>query len=306
MSASGDPASLSPDLTLRAAVDLLANRLVAADIDEPRREARLLVMTALGIDLATLMRGEQILLGPAATRLAALLLRREAHEPLSRIIGRREFFGLDFELNAATLDPRPDTETLVEAVLTDVDAGVGRAASLALLDLGTGTGAILLALLANLPAARGVGVDLAREAVAMARQNAERLGLSARAAFRQGDLFDGIDGAFDIIVSNPPYIASAEIATLEPEVRLHDPHLALDGGPDGLSFYRRLIADAPSRLAPEGFLALEVGFGQARAVVGMMDVAGFRTVGVRHDLGGIARVVFGRAPLRDKGSRGAG
>ncbi|KAF0227984.1 MAG: release factor glutamine [Beijerinckiaceae bacterium] len=306
MSAPGDPANLSPGLTLRAAVDLLANRLVAADIDEPRREARLLVMTALGIDLATLMRGEQILLGPAVERLAALLLRREAHEPLSRIIGRREFFGLDFELNAATLDPRPDTETLVEAVLADVDAGVRRGAPLALLDIGTGTGAILLALLANLPAARGVGVDLAPEAVAMAAGNAERLGLSARAAFRQGDLLAGIDGAFDIIVSNPPYIASAEITTLEPEVRLHDPHLALDGGPDGLSFYRRLIADAPSRLAPEGFLALEVGFGQAETVDGMMEAAGFRTVGMRRDLGGILRVVFGRAPAGDKSGRSKG
>lgn len=306
MSASKGAASLSPGLTLREAVDRIATRLIAADIDEPHREARLLVMTALGIDLAALLRSEQSPLGPAATQLAALLARREAHEPLSRIIGRREFFGLEFHLNAATLDPRPDTETLVEAVLADVDAGVGRGAPLALLDIGTGTGAILLALLANLPAARGAGVDLAPEAVAMARQNAERLGLSVRAAFRQGDLLDGIDGSFDVIVSNPPYIASAEVTTLEPEVRLHDPHLALDGGSDGLTFYRRLIADAPSRLTPEGFLALEVGFGQAETVAGMMEAAGFRAVGMRRDLGGILRVVFGRAPVRDKSERSKG
>jgi release factor glutamine methyltransferase len=227
-------------MTIAEAIRQVHAALLAADVEEPRLEARLLVASAISGDLAALILREKQPLGVAAGRLAALVARRVAREPISRILGRREFYGLDFHLNAATLDPRPDTETLVETVLAHVDAGAGRDASWRLLDIGTGTGAILLALLVNLPAALGVGIDIATEAVKMASENAGRLGLMPRAAFRQGNLMEGLEGRFDIIVSNPPYIPSGEIATLEPEVRLHDPLLALDGGADGLDFYRKL------------------------------------------------------------------
>lgn len=290
------PPGISPDVTIAEAVRRVHAALLAADVEESRLEARLLVASAISGDLTALVLREKQPLGAAAGRLVALLARRVAREPISRILGRRAFYGLDFHLNAATLDPRPDTETLVEAVLARVDAGVGRGAPWRLLDIGTGTGAILLALLANLPAAQGVGIDLAAEAVSMARQNAGTLGLSPRATFRHGDLMEGLEGRFDIIVSNPPYIPSGEIAGLEPEVRLHDPVLALDGGVDGLDFYRRLVAAAPAHLAPEGLLAFEVGFGQADAVLRLMADAGFRALRLARDLGGIDRVVAGRVP----------
>lgn len=291
-----NPQGIVPGVTIAEAIWHVHAALLEADVEEPRLEARLLVASAIGGDLTALILREKQPLGAAAERLAALLARRIAREPISRILGRREFYGLDFHLNAATLDPRPDTETLVEAVLAHVDAGAGRGVPWRLLDIGTGTGAILLALLANLPAATGVGVDIAAEAVKMASENAGRLGLMPRAAFRQGDLMAGLEGRFDIVVSNPPYIPSGDIGALEPEVRLHDPVLALDGGADGLDFYRRLVAGAPALLAPEGLLAFEVGFGQAEAVTGLMADAGFRALRLRRDLGGIDRVVAGQAP----------
>lgn len=291
-----NPPGISPDVTIAEAIRNVHAALLVADVEEPRLEARLLVASAIYGDLAALILREKQPLGAAASRLVALVARRVAREPISRILGRREFYGLDFHLNAATLDPRPDTETLVEAVLAHIDASAGRDAPWRLLDIGTGTGAILLALLANLPAAQGVGVDIAAESITMASQNAGRLGLSSRATFRQGDLMEGLEGRFDIIVSNPPYIPSGEIATLEPEVRLHDPLLALDGGADGLDFYRQLVAGAPALLAPEGLLAFEVGFGQAEAVTGLMAEAGFRALRLTRDLGGIDRVVSGQAP----------
>lgn len=285
---------LGARMSIAEALRAVTAALHDADVEEPRREARLMVAQALGSDLAGLIQREKQPLGEAvAAVLADLLARRAAREPLSRILGRREFYGLEFYLNAATLDPRPDTETLVEAVLAHLDARGLRGAPLRLLDIGTGTGAILLALLATLPAARGLGVDLAPDAVAMATANAARLGLGARAAFRQGDLMAGIEGCFEVIVSNPPYIPSGDLAGLEPEVRLHDPALALDGGADGLTFYRRLVAEAPARLAPGGLLAFEVGFGQAEAVAGLMAAGGFEAIRTARDLGGIDRVVAG-------------
>lgn len=290
------PPGISPDVTIAEAIRQVHAALLAADVEEPRLEARLLVASAISGDLTALILREKQPLGAAAGPLDGLLARRIAREPISRILGQRAFYGLDFHLNAATLDPRPDTETLVEGVLAHIDAGAGRAAPWRLLDIGTGTGAILLALLANLTVAQGVGIDIAVEAVSMARQNADRLGLASRAEFRQGDLMEGLDGQFDIIVSNPPYIPSGEITMLEPEVRLHDPVLALDGGADGLDFYRRLVATALARLAPGGLLAFEVGFGQAGAVTGLMADAGFRALRLARDLGGIERVVAGQAP----------
>jgi release factor glutamine methyltransferase len=211
--------------------------------------------------------------------------RRLVGEPIARILGEKEFYGLNFVLSPDTLVPRPDTETLVDAVLATVD----HAAAPAILDLGTGSGAILLALLTELPNATGVGVDLSAGALATAARNAERLGIARRVQFRQGNWTAGIERRFDLIVSNPPYIASPEIATLPVEVRDHDPHVALDGGDDGLSAYRAIFSDIRRILAPEGRAFFEIGFAQAEAVAALAAEAGFRATFER-DLAGIERV----------------
>ncbi len=289
-------------MTITEALRRMAEALEEADVEDARREARLLLLQALDLDLAGLITHENRPLGGAAARAETLLARRCRHEPLSRILGWREFFGLDFALNAATLDPRPDTETLVEVVLNHCAQRGTTEGGLEILDIGTGTGAILIALLSRLPGARGLGVDLSPDAVRMAQQNAGALGeklgggLAGRARFCVGDVMEGLAGPFDIIVSNPPYIPAGEIDRLEPEVRLHDPRLALDGGPDGLDFYRKITRDAASRLVPGGFLALEVGFGQAQAVAAMMRDASYLDIQIARDLGGIERVVSGVAP----------
>lgn len=288
---------LTPEMTLAEAQNHVAARLVAADIDESRVEARLLLLAALEINHAALILREKTALGDAAPRLEALLARRLAREPISRILGRREFYGLTFALNAQTLDPRPDTEALVDAVLTHLADEGQSSAPLRLLDIGTGTGAILLALLSRLPQARGFGVDIAPAAVEAARANAETLGLSARAEFRAGDLLEGVEAGFDVLVSNPPYIPSDDLAGLDPEVRLFDPARALDGGADGLVFYRRLICAAGKCLRPGGLIAFEVGAGQAADVRRLMEKAGIQAIHSTFDLGGIERVVTGTFPL---------
>jgi len=211
--------------------------------------------------------------------------RRIAGEPIARILGEKEFYGLTFMLSPATLVPRPDTETLVAAVLAAID----RAAAPAILDLGTGSGAILLTLLTELPNATGVGVDLSAEALATATRNAELIGIARRVQFREGNWTAGIERRFDLIVSNPPYIASDEIATLPVEVREHDPHVALDGGGDGLAAYRAIFADIRRVLAPGGRVFLEIGFGQAADVSRLAAEAGFDTT-FESDLAGIERV----------------
>ncbi|MGD9743646.1 MAG: peptide chain release factor N(5)-glutamine methyltransferase, partial [Dongiaceae bacterium] len=207
----------------------------------------------------------------AARGFAAALDRRLAREPVSRILGEREFWSLPFRLGAATLDPRPDSETLIAAVLARV---VERSAPLRLLDLGTGTGCLLLALLSELPRARGIGIDLASSAVAVATENAMRLGLGRRALFRIGDWDRGLAGRFDIVVSNPPYIPHREIEALAPEVRRYDPRLALDGGADGLAGHRALAGLLPRRLTPRGIAAIELGAGQGPAAAAIYEAAG--------------------------------
>lgn len=284
--------TISAATTIATALRLAETRLAAAGIEEPRREARLLLAAALETDLAGLILREAEPLGAAMPCLAALLERRVAREPLSRIRGSREFHGLSFRLGAATLDPRPDTEVLVDAMLERL-ARAGRAGeALRILDLGTGTGAILLALLHRLPAASGTGTDIAPDAITVAEANAGALGLGGRARFVPGDLFDPVEGEFDVIVANPPYLRTAEIARLEPEVRLFDPPAALDGGGDGLDFYRRIAAEAPARLAPGALLGLEIGAGQAEDVGLILGRAGWRVLAILPDLGGIARVIL--------------
>ncbi|RIK96553.1 MAG: peptide chain release factor N(5)-glutamine methyltransferase [Proteobacteria bacterium] len=279
--------------SLIAARRAIAARLAAAGIETPDLDARLLVGLVTGLDLTGLtVAAERPLTAAEGARLADLVQRRLDGWPVARLAGAKEFWGLSFTLDAATLVPRPDTETVVEAALHLLHGR--RNEPLRIADLGTGTGALLLALLSELPRAYGIGTDISRAALAPARANATRLGLAARAGFVASDYAAALGESFDLIVSNPPYIATAEIATLPREVREHDPHLALDGGPDGLAAYRRLLPQAAGRLRRGGTLVVEVGAGQADAVADLMRAAGFSEVGSRADLGGILRAVGGR------------
>jgi release factor glutamine methyltransferase len=280
--------------TIDAARRAWAETFAVAGLDSPGLDARLLIGHALALDHAALLSSGQRLLDAAdESAIAALAQRRLAHEPVARIIGAKEFWSLDLRLNEATLVPRPETETVVEAALAAAAAHGSRARRLRIADLGTGSGAILIALLSELKNAVGVGSDLSWRALTMAKDNAGRAqgGLQDRSFFVACDLAAALHGPFDLIVSNPPYIASAEIAALAPEVRLFDPHLALDGGTDGLDFYRAIAAAAPALLAPEGTLVVEVAAGQAERVATIFAAAGLVPSAPRADLNGVARAV---------------
>ena len=285
--------------TLAEAVAGAAARLAAAGIEEPRRDARLLACRLLGGGPELLLaHPERPLSAAEAARIEAAVARRAAREPVSRILGEREFWSLPFGLNAATLDPRPDSETLVAAVLAELP---DRRARLSLLDLGTGSGCLLLALLSELPAAAGCGIDSSAAAVAQAGANAARLGLAVRATFLRHSWTDGLDLAgapWDVVVSNPPYIASGEIAALAPEVAHYDPPAALDGGADGLAAYRALIPAAGRALRPGGLIALEIGEGQAEAVEALLAAAGLAPLRRARDLAGVERCLLAAKPLK--------
>jgi release factor glutamine methyltransferase len=259
----------------------------------PELDARLLVGHALGLDHAGLAaQATRVLTTAEAAAIAALAARRCAREPVARIVGVKEFWGLRLRLNSATLVPRPETETVVEAALDAVDRRQGRGGAFKLADLGTGSGALLLALLSELPAARGFGTDVSRAALCCARDNAVALGLAGRACWVACDYGAALQGPFDLIVSNPPYVARDDIATLAPEVRVFDPSLALDGGPDGLDAYRAIAAVAPDLLAPDGVLVLELGIGQLDAAESLLAAAGLVAIEEpRYDLLGIARAL---------------
>jgi release factor glutamine methyltransferase len=250
----------------------------------------LLLAHALGRPSATLvgMLAEEV----PTTAYDALIARRTQREPLAFILGRREFWSLDFSVSAATLVPRADSETLVEATLADF---AGRSPPTRVLDLGTGTGCLLLAVLHEFPGAFGVGVDIAPAAAALAAGNAERLGFASRSAFLCGDWTAALAGRFGLILSNPPYIAGAAIRSLMPEVSRYEPPAALDGGPDGLQAYRRIIPALPALLVPDGVAILELGHGQAEAVAAIAATAGFGS-DLRNDLGGTARAIVLRRP----------
>ena len=266
-------------------------KLAASGIDSARLDARLLLGAALGVDGTWLFNHADDILGNEEG-FAALIERRLNREPVSLILGHREFWSLDFTVTRDTLAPRPDSETLIEAVLAELP---DRGRALSLLDLGVGTGCLLLSLLSELPQARGVGVDLDPATLAVARGNAERLGLAARSEFLLSDWWEGVSGRFDVVLSNPPYIPTADIAGLDPEVAKFEPLGALDGGADGLDCYRLLAAGAGRFLAEDGVIAFEVGAGQATAVAALLTDAGFDLRGVRRDLAGIERcVVAGR------------
>nr|WP_210341484.1 peptide chain release factor N(5)-glutamine methyltransferase [Methylopila capsulata] len=271
-----------------------ASRFAAAGIDTPEADARALAREAFGLDAAQLIAraGEPVDVD-ALARLEHLILRRLGGEPVDRILGRREFWGLDFTLAPETLAPRADTETVVQAAL---DAVGGRDRPIAVLDLGVGSGCILLALLSELPRATGLGVDRSFGAARAARANAERLGLGARVRVVVGDWATALGSRFDLVVSNPPYIASADMAGLDREVREHDPARALDGGADGLDAYRAIVADLPARLGPGGTAVLELGAGQEAGVTRLALQANLRVDGpAQVDLGGVPRALVMRA-----------
>lgn len=273
--------------TLAAALRGAAVQLRAAGIASPARDARLLMAAALATSIErVVMDSDRTLDGAAAARFAGLVGRRAARQPLSQILGRREFWSLDFAVTADTLTPRPESEEIVAAVLSRC---ADRTRPRRLLDLGCGTACLLLSLLSELPGASGIGVDCSAAALEVARHNAQALGLAGRAGFVRGDWAGALHGAFDVIVSNPPYIASADIAALDPEVRDHEPRQALDGGADGLDAYRRLAPQIARLLAPGGVAALELGAGQADGVAALMRAAGLETVERRRDLAGHER-----------------
>jgi release factor glutamine methyltransferase len=280
---------------LAGAVADAAAKLAEAGITNARHEARLLVIEATGFAPATLIaEPRRSVAGEEASRLATLVARRAAREPLSRVIGWREFWSLRFALTADTLDPRPDSESLVAATLETADCIGGRDRAFAILDLGTGSGCLLLALLSELPRATGLGIDISGGALATAKANARSLGLAGRAEFARSDWGQGLARQFDFILCNPPYIPAGDVAGLEPEVARFEPPLALAGGPDGLAAYRRLAVVMPPLFASTGRAFVEVGAGQADAVDSILAEGGLMPLGRRCDLAGRPRcLIFG-------------
>jgi release factor glutamine methyltransferase len=263
-----------------------ARILAGAGIDNPRLESRLLLAHALGRSAEDLIR-DLASVAPASD-FGSLIARRAAREPLAFILGWREFWSLRFRVSPATLIPRPDSETVIDAALA---RWPDRAAPIRVLDLGTGTGCLLLALLAERPNAFGVGIDRSEAATHLAFGNACALGLAERALFLCGDWAAPVDGRFDLVLSNPPYVATAELASLMPDVGLHEPYTALDGGNCGLTAYRAILAALPRLLTGSGSAVLELGMGQFDAVARIAETAGFRVAG-RPDLAGITRAII--------------
>jgi release factor glutamine methyltransferase len=283
---------IEPGVTLAQAQILLADSFRRAGIDSPEADARALICAALRLSRAQLIAQCDRALEPHELRaLASVSARRLKREPVARIIGEKEFWSLPLRVTPDVLVPRPETETIVEAALDEINRVGGRGESLRILDIGTGSGALLLALLKELPNAYGIGTDLSTAALLVARGNAEQHAFSSRCIFVACNIAEPLSGPFDLIVSNPPYIARAGIAALDAEVRDFDPKLALDGGADGLDAYRTISAAAPALLRSTGRLILELGIGQERPVRGLMRTAGLRVKKVVADLAGIARAM---------------
>jgi release factor glutamine methyltransferase len=270
-----------------------------AGLDESGREARLVVCAAAGLSQAALISDPDRPLDGAAPRVEDFATRRASGEPLSKMAGLREFWGFTLTVSADVLDPRPETEAIVEAALAIF--ADRRRDPLRVLDLGVGSGALLCALLSEFVNALGLGVDVSAAAANVARGNIEGCGLSRRADIRIGDWTKGLDGPFDLIVSNPPYIRSHDIEGLPREVRQFDPLVALDGGSDGLDAYRVILPSAARFLAPGGWLLVEIGVGQAADVLALAVKAGFLECATRRDLAGRERVVIARSPRTSSG-----
>ena len=285
-----------PGLRVDAARRDITARFKSAGLDSPELDARLLIGAALDLDHTGLsIQTSRTITRDEAEAIEKHVLRRIAHEPIARILGCKEFWGLAFQISPATLVPRPDTETLVSAALELLQSQNKLTSDIRIADLGTGSGAILLALLSECPAAHGVGTDISEDALAIASINARNFGFTNRAAFVQSDYAAALSGPFDLIVSNPPYIRSDEIEKLDIDVRDHDPRLALDGGEDGLVAYRKIAGQAAPLLVAGGALIVEVGHDQAADVAKIMDASGLTVqTPTRADLGGIHRVVTGQ------------
>jgi len=275
-------------------------RLEGAGIEAPVIDARLLLEAASGATRAEILTDpHRVLTAAQSAQLDSFLARREAREPVSHILGKKGFWTVELKVTRDVLTPRPDTETVVEYVLRDFPEH----APWTVLDLGVGSGAILLSILAERPAAKGLGVDVSEEALAVARENAANLGLAGRTALLRGDWAFGLgDETFDLVVSNPPYIASAVIETLEPEVRDHEPRLALEGGADGLDAYRALAPEILRVLKPGGRFAVEIGYDQKDAVEPLFREAGAEGVLTLRDLADRDRVVAGTKKPLEKNS----
>ncbi len=266
--------------------------MTEAGIDGARRDARLLLEAAFGWPPHALTLGTPAVSGEGLARFEGFLARRLEHEPVSRILGVRDFWSLPFRISPATLDPRPDSETLVQAVLDRTEKDT----ALRLLDLGTGSGCLLIALLTERPNAWGVGIDRTAEAAQMAKRNAVSLGVGTRSAFMVGDWTGAVQGRFDVIFSNPPYIPLADREGLARDVRDYDPSLALFGGADGLEPYRQFAVALQTLLTPGGLLVLEIGWDQGAAVQGLLHQAGWHAVACLPDLAGHDRVIVAYSP----------
>jgi release factor glutamine methyltransferase len=300
-----------------AAIAAASARLARAGIESARLDAELLTAEAAGVSRATLIAGGAEIDTAGAHRFERMLARREAREPLAYIVGHREFFSLKFAVRPGVLIPRPESETVVEAALDflrererrrDPSAGAALGAvrerpacpTTTVLDIGTGSGAIAIAIAVNAPGVRIVALDISKVSLEVAADNAQRHRCADRIAFVSGDCFAALEGSvppFDLIVSNPPYIAKTQFAVLAPEVRDFEPRVALEGGRDGIDFYRKIAAGLPRWLARDGEVILEVGAGQAEAVEVMMRAAGCAASAPKRDLGGIDRVVRARRVL---------
>jgi release factor glutamine methyltransferase len=290
-------AGLTAEASIAEAIRLVSQSFRAVQIDSPDVDARLLIGQALHLGRAQLItQSDRLLEAREINVISALAARRLKHEPVARILGRKEFWSLELQVTPAVLVPRPETETLIESALDAVTARGLRGEKLRMLDIGTGSGALLLALLSELPNATGVGTDISVEALEVARANAERHGLNARCAFVACNLANGVAGPFDFILSNPPYIAGGDIASLPPEVRDYDPRLALDGGNDGLDFYRAIAVDALRLLVPDGRVIVELRAGQEASVNALFTKAGLAVGTSRKDLAGTPRALSATAP----------
>jgi release factor glutamine methyltransferase len=293
------PGCLTNGLNLEAstarseALASLEKTFQISGIENPAREARISLCAASGLSPVALIIDPGEPLGSAASKVQEVAARRATGEPLSRIVGKREFWGLSFAVTPHVLDPRPETETIVDAALSILRDR--RKDPLRILDLGIGSGALLCALLTEFGTARGVGVDISADAAGVARGNLQACGLSPRAEIGVGDWTKGLEGRFDLIVSNPPYIPTAELAGLPREVRDFDPWLALDGGIDGLAAYRRILPESRRLLTPGGWLLVELGIGQATDVAAIANQCGFADAVTYEDLAGVDRVVAVRS-----------
>jgi release factor glutamine methyltransferase len=279
--------------TVEAARRALAARFRNDKIDSAELDARMLVGAAFGLDLTGIIAAAGRRVTPdQSIEIEEFARRRLAGEPVARIVGLKEFWGMPLQLSSATLVPRPDTETVVELALEILRAAPVQSRPPRIADIGTGSGAILLALLSELPGAYGVGTDISEAALRTARGNTARLGFASRAGFVASDYAAALSGRFDLIVSNPPYIRSADLANLAAEVRDHDPHRALDGGVDGLDAYRTLVPQAARLLGPGAALVVEVGYDQSDAIEGLMTATGLMLHRPpKADLAGIRRAV---------------